>query len=157
MKRPGDSKDRLRLWIKLLRTTHTIESALRERLRASFETTLPRFDVMAALARADRGLTMTALSRQLLVSNGNVTGIVERLVADRLVFRTDEIGDKRSIRVCLTPKGRTEFAAIANEHENWVADLLGKLDASDVSSMLGLLAKLAPENAPSHAKQLETQ
>jgi DNA-binding MarR family transcriptional regulator len=153
MSRRGDSKDRLRVWIKLLRTTQTIEGVLREKLRTSFDTTLPRFDVLAALARTEAGLTMTALSRHLLVSNGNVTGIVERLVADHLVMRADEVGDKRATRVRLTPKGHTEFAAIAAIHEQWVANLLAQLDTNDVRILLGILSKLTPE----HAKEMETQ
>jgi DNA-binding MarR family transcriptional regulator len=146
-----DSKDKLRAWIKLLRTTHTIEGVLRENLRTTFDTTLPRFDVLAALARTATGLTMTALSRQLLVSNGNVTGIVERLVADKLVARADEAGDKRATRVRLTPKGRSEFATMAAVHERWVSQLLGPLATADVQMLLNILAKASPD----HAKETE--
>ena len=143
----SDPKDKLRAWIRMLRTTQTVEAALREKLRLEFDTTLPRFDVLAALARAETGLTMTALSRQLLVSNGNVTGIVERLVAGKLVVRADEAGDKRATRVRLTPKGRAEFATIAAAHEKWVATLFGRLEAVDVCTLLALLSKAAPENS----------
>ena len=80
-------KQRLRLWIRLLRTARAIEAELRERLRVEFATTLPQFDVLAALARKDTGMTMTELSRFLMVSNGNVTGIIDRLVSDKLVVR----------------------------------------------------------------------
>ena len=82
-----DSKERLRLWIRMLRASRTIEAELRERLRQEFDTTLPRFDVMAALYRAPEGMLMSSLSRFLLVSNGNVTGIVDRLVSEGLVTR----------------------------------------------------------------------
>ncbi|TIS81978.1 MAG: MarR family transcriptional regulator, partial [Mesorhizobium sp.] len=78
----GPGKDRLRLWIRLLRASRTIEAELRERLKKEFDTTLPRFDVMAALYRAPEGMLMSDLSRFLLVSNGNVTGIVDRLVSE---------------------------------------------------------------------------
>ncbi len=141
----SDPKDKLRAWIKMLRTTQVVEAALRERLRVEFHTTLPRFDVLSALARAEAGLTMTALSRQLLVSNGNVTGIVERLVADKLVVRGDEAGDKRATRVQITSRGRAEFAVIAAAHEGWVATLFGKLDATDTRKLLAILAKAAPD------------
>lgn len=143
----SDPKDKLRAWVRMLRTTRMIEAALREKLRLDFKTTLPRFDVLAALARADAGLTMSALSRQLLVSNGNVTGIVERLVTDRLVVRAHDAGDKRATRVRLTARGRTEFAAMASTHEEWVTALFGRLDASDVRTLLTVLAKAAPENS----------
>jgi DNA-binding MarR family transcriptional regulator len=139
-------KDKLRVWLKLLRTTRATEAALRESLRKEFGSTLPRFDVMAALARTDAGLTMTVLSRKLLVSNGNVTGIVERLVADRLVSRSHEAGDKRATRVRLTPKGRAEFAAMAVAHEQWVDQILDGLDATDVRMLLDVLAKALPDH-----------
>ncbi len=139
-------KDKLRLWLKLLRTTRATEAALRVSLRTEFASTLPRFDVMAALARTDTGLTMTALSRQLLVSNGNVTGIVERLVVERLVSRSNEAGDKRATRVQLTPKGHAEFTAMAAAHEQWVDHILDRLDAADVRMLLDVLAKALPDH-----------
>ena len=82
------SKDRLRLWIRLLRAAHTIEAELREKLKSEFGSTLPRFDVMSALHRQPDGMLMTDLSRYLLVSNGNVTGIIDRLVSDGFVQRS---------------------------------------------------------------------
>ena len=139
------SKDKLRLWRKLLRTTHQIEMELRERLRRHFDTTMPRFDVMAALARTEAGLTMTALSRQLLVSNGNVTGIIERLAADGLVARAAGKKDRRSTVVRLTAKGKTDFAAIAAAHEAWVAEILARFDGADARALIALLAKAAPK------------
>jgi DNA-binding MarR family transcriptional regulator len=151
----ADAKDKLRVWLRLLRTTRAVEGALRESLRTNFDTTLPRFDVMAALVRAEAGLTMTALSRQLLVSNGNVTGIVERLVVDRLVSRADEARDKRATRVRLTSKGRAEFATMAAAHEMWVAQLLDRLDAADVRALTSVLAKAAPEHLPDHLNEPE--
>ncbi|MGA8932368.1 MAG: MarR family transcriptional regulator, partial [Pseudolabrys sp.] len=99
------SKQRLRLWLRLLRSSRAIEAQLRERLRTRFSITLPQFDVMAALARSEEGMTMTELSRQLMVSNGNVTGIIDRLVAEKLVLRQAPASDRRSFIVRLTPKG----------------------------------------------------
>ena len=84
--RPG-SKQRLRLWIRLLRTARAIEAELRERLRKEFAVTLPQFDVMATLSRKKDGMSMTELSRMLMVSNGNVTGIIDRLATEGLVLR----------------------------------------------------------------------
>src|SRR5262245_58454282 len=81
------SKQKLRLWLGLLRASRTIEGELRARLREEFATTLPKFDVMAALARKGAGMTMTELSRWLMVSNGNVTGIFDRLEAEGMVVR----------------------------------------------------------------------
>ena len=91
----SDSKARLRLWIRLLRASRLIESVARERLKSQFNATLPRFDVMAALCRKPDGMLMSEISRFLMVSNGNVTGIVDRLVSDGLVARAQRNGDRR--------------------------------------------------------------
>jgi DNA-binding MarR family transcriptional regulator len=134
-----DDRARLRLWLRLLRTTRAIERELRERLAAAFDTTLPRFDVMAALDRAPEGMMMGELSRFLLVSNGNVTGIVERLVADGLVVRSHRDGDRRAAIVRLSDAGRTAFAAMAAAHARWIDELLGPIDpdaARDLSTTL---------------------
>ncbi|MGN6818445.1 MAG: MarR family winged helix-turn-helix transcriptional regulator [Sphingomonas sp.] len=119
-----DDRARLRLWLRLLRTTRAIEGELRERLATDFGSTLPRFDVLAALDRAPDGMMMGELSRFLLVSNGNVTGIVERLVGDGLVERTNRAGDRRTAIVRLTAAGRETFAAMAAAHAGWIDELL---------------------------------
>jgi DNA-binding MarR family transcriptional regulator len=138
-----DSKQRLRLWLRLLRTTRLIEAELRDRLRERFDTTLPRFDVMASLYRAEKGLKMSELSRVLLVSNGNVTGIVERLVTEGAVVRVPVAGDRRATLVRLTEKGRSEFAVMAREHAAWIDELLACLPEDEVSGMIGLLDRLS--------------
>ena len=133
------SKDKLRLWIRLLRASRTIESELRERLARKFDTTLPRFDVMAALYRTPEGMLMSDLSRFLLVSNGNVTGIVDRLVAEGLVQRGQRNGDRRTSIVRLTKPGKDAFKTMAAAHERWVGELLAdvtKRDARQLTSML---------------------
>ena len=119
-----DGKERLRLWVRLLRVARAVEAQLRERLQAEFDTTLPRFDVMAALFRAPDGMTMSEVSRFLLVSNGNVTGIVDRLVSDGLVARANRDGDRRVSLVRLTPAGRAAFRKMASAHQRWVDELL---------------------------------
>lgn len=141
--RAGDprpaSKQRLRLWLRLLRATRAIEGELRERLRVCFAITLPQFDVLAALARKPDGITMTELSRMLIVSNGNVTGIIERLVADRLVARQPAPGDRRSFLVRLTAKGQSHFAAVARAHQDWVDRLLSDFDAAEAEAIIAHL------------------
>ena len=104
---------KLRLWVRLLRAVRVVEVDLRRRLRAEFGETLPRFDVMAALARAKTGMTMTEVSRHLMVSNGNVTGIIDRLVTEGLVVRISDTQDRRATLVRLTPKGLRHFARMA--------------------------------------------
>lgn len=137
------SKQRLRLWLRLLRATRLIESELRERLRKEFAITLPQFDVMAALARKEDGMTMTELSRMLMVSNGNVTGIIDRLAAEKLVLRQAPANDRRSFIVRLTPKGAAQFAVVARAHEGWVDELLGSFDAAQTENLIDMLGGLS--------------
>ena len=134
------SKARLRLWLRLLRGTRRVEAALRDRLRAEFATTLPRFDVMAALAREPGGLRMSRLSEVLRVSNGNVTGIVDRLAQDGLVVRVQVPGDRRAAIVRLTRRGREAFDAQAAAHEAWVSDLLSDFDADEAERLSARIA-----------------
>jgi DNA-binding MarR family transcriptional regulator len=130
-RRDTDSKARLRLWVRLLRATRMIEAETRERLKAQFNLTMPRFDVMAALYRKPGGMLMSEISRFLLVSNGNVTGIVERLAADGLVVRAQRDGDRRTSFVRLTAKGRAAFAEMSAAHEAWIDQLLGGIAARE--------------------------
>ena len=138
-RRDGDSKARLRLWVRLLRATRLVESETRERFKSKFNVTLPRFDVMAALYRKPDGMLMSEISRFLLVSNGNVTGIVDRLVQDGFIVRSQRNGDRRTSFVRLTAKGHAAFVEMATAHERWINELLGGVkarDAEDLSAKL---------------------
>ena len=148
---PVGNKERLRLWIRLLRVARIVEGELRERLKTNFDTTLPRFDVMSALNRQPEGMLMSDLSRFLLVSNGNVTGIIERLVSDGSVLRVPVAGDKRAMLVRLTQRGRDEFARMAAAHELWINEIFGSLPL-DVTA--GLLATL---DTIEHAQGLHSE
>lgn len=130
------SKERLRLWLKLLKASSLVEGELRRRLRAECDWTLPRFDVMSALARAPDGLKMSEISKLLRVSNGNVTGIVDKLAAEGLALRVAVSGDRRANLVRLTPRGQEMFAGHAAAHEGWVNEILGALDAHDIEGMI---------------------
>ena len=137
------SKQRLRLWLRLLAVTRKIDAELRERMRTEFDSTLPRFDVMAALSRHDQGLRMSALSGVLRVSNGNVTGIVDRLAEDGLVMRVPVAGDRRATLVRLTAKGAEVFARQATEHEAWIDAMLAELSLEEARSYAARLRTLA--------------
>ncbi|MEL6125691.1 MAG: MarR family transcriptional regulator [Pseudomonadota bacterium] len=137
-----DSKARLRLWLKLLKVTGQTEAELRRRLRTDHDTTLPRFDVMSALARHPQGLKMSELSTYLRVSNGNVTGIVDRLTEDGLALRVAVEGDRRAHLARLTPAGHRAFAELAENHEIWIDGLLGDLSAEDATTVLSILARV---------------
>jgi len=131
----GQRKARLRLWIRLLRASRFIEGVTRERFKVQFNMTLPRFDVMAALYRKPEGMLMSEIARFLIVSNGNVTGIVDRLVAEGFVARSQRNGDRRTSFITLTRRGRATFAAMASAHEHWIDELLGGVPARDAEQL----------------------
>jgi DNA-binding MarR family transcriptional regulator len=138
---PAD-KQALRLWLRLLDCSSLIEKIVRARLAEGFDTTLPRFDVLAALERAPQGLQLGELSRWLKVSNGNVTGIVARLAAEGLIDRSVDANDGRVFRVSLTPAGRQAFLAMAAAHEGWINALFAGVSAADQGELLALLSRL---------------
>jgi DNA-binding MarR family transcriptional regulator len=133
------SKQKLRLWLRLLRVSRSIEAELRRRFAAEFATTLPKFDVMAALSRAENGMKMTELSRYLMVSNGNVTGIIDRLVAEENVERRPQAGDRRATFVRLTGNGVAQFAAMAAAHEAWIGEILSGYSSAETETLFALL------------------
>jgi DNA-binding MarR family transcriptional regulator len=139
--RPDDHHAELRLWLRLLTCTSLIESEVRRRLRQNFDVTLPRFDLMAQLDKTRSGMTLGELSSRMMVSNGNVTGLVERLVADGLVVRRPSPSDRRAQLVSLTPDGRRAFRTLARAHENWIAEIFADLKPDDISVLMELLAK----------------
>jgi len=136
------SKRRLKLWIRLLRVTRSTEASLRAFLRTGHATTLPRFDVLAALWRRRDGVNMSELSRMLLVSNGNATTVVDRLEADGLVRRTPSQTDRRTVFVALTPQGRIRFERLATEHEAEVARLFAGLSEADLDSLTDIFKRM---------------
>jgi DNA-binding MarR family transcriptional regulator len=138
---PPDEKAPLRLWLRLLTCANLVEGEVRRRLREGFATTLPRFDLLAALERAPDGLTLGEVSRRMMVSNGNVTGLAARLEAEGLVERSLDAGDRRASRLTLTPRGRREFARQSRAHEAWIAELFAGLDASERAALHALLCR----------------
>jgi DNA-binding MarR family transcriptional regulator len=138
----SEHPEALRLWLRLLATTQMIEKDIRSRLREQFDTTLPRFDLMAQLERMPDGLKMNELSRRMMVTGGNVTGITDQLVQEGLVDRVDVEGDRRAYRVRLTPRGRKVFQEMAAQHEEWVVDALGGLPVKDLATLYKLLGKV---------------
>jgi DNA-binding MarR family transcriptional regulator len=136
------SKRRLKMWIRLLGVTRSAESQLREFLRVAHDTTLPRFDVMAALYRRRDGVTMSELSRMLLVSNGNATTVVDRLEKDGLVRRTPSDTDRRTVFVALTPEGLATFEGLAADHERAVTRVFGHLSEADLDTLTDILKRM---------------
>jgi DNA-binding MarR family transcriptional regulator len=138
----SEHPEALRLWLRLLTCAQIVEKQVRGRLRERFDTTLPRFDLMAQLERAPDGLKMNELSRRMMVTGGNVTGITDQLVAEGLVERIDVEGDRRAYRVRLTPKGRKMFHEMARQHESWIVEAFAGLSDKDVSTLHRLLGKV---------------
>ena len=136
------SKQRLRVWLRLLDRNRDIQNQLRSALREEFDTTLPRFDVMATLNWQPEGLRMSALSARLKVSNGNVTGIIESLIREGLVTRTVAPEDKRAAMVRLTERGVAQFQLMAAAHEAWVNKMFDSFDSEQVDQFAGLLEQL---------------
>lgn len=132
----------LRMWIRLLSCAKIGEKRLRRNFEDHFDTTLPRFDVMAALDRVPEGLKMGALSRALLVSNGNVTSIVRQLQAQGLVTSVTDPQDARSAIVSLTEKGKAQFAIYAAAHHQWVAEAFRDFPGDRLDLLLELLTDL---------------
>jgi DNA-binding MarR family transcriptional regulator len=137
-----DHHDALRLWLRLLTCTLLIERTIRARLRERFAMTLPRFDLMAQLERAPQGLKMSELSRRLMVTGGNVTSLTDQLVDEGMVERRRVPGDRRAHAIRLTPAGRKAFLAMADEHEEWVIDLVSGLGHADRERLYQLLGRL---------------
>ena len=141
------SKRRLKAWIHLLGVTRRVESELREFLRLRHDTTLPRFDVMAALWRRRDGVTMSELSRMLLVSNGNATAVVDRLEKDGFVRRRPSETDRRTVFVALTDDGLRAFEGMAGEHEKEVDRLLGNLSEADLDALTTMFRRIGKGDA----------
>ena len=138
----ADDHHSLRLWLRLLSCSTDIETEIRKRLRARFGMTLARFDYLAQLHRHPQGLRMNALSRFLMVTGGNVTGLTDELARDGLVARESSRTDRRSWIVRLTPQGRRGFEAMAREHERWILELFHGLDARGVRQLHARLGEL---------------
>ena len=137
---PGDHREELRLWLRMLACSSVIETDIRRRLRRQFGVTLPRFDLMAQLERAPGGMTLSEISKRMMVSNGNLTALVERLVQSGRLARTPSPRDGRAQLISLTRLGRRAFKVMAAQHSVWIADLFAGLPRRDIADLSKLLA-----------------
>jgi DNA-binding MarR family transcriptional regulator len=138
----SEHPEELRLWLRLLTCTQLVEKEVRAALREQFNTTMPRFDLMAQLERAPDGLKMSDLSRRLMVTGGNVTGITDQLAAEGVVERLDVKGDRRAYRVRLTARGRKQFIEMALQHEGWIVEAFSSLTEKEIGTLHKLLGKV---------------
>ncbi|HTZ02251.1 MAG TPA: MarR family transcriptional regulator [Xanthobacteraceae bacterium] len=139
---PKGSKHQLRLWLRLLSCTNLITAEIRQRLRGEFEFTLPRFDLMAQLDREPNGLRLSELSKRMMVTNGNLTGLVERLIEEGYVRRVDDPSDGRASVIRLTKVGGEIFKKLATAHEAWLASLFDGLSAEAAERLMKDLGAL---------------
>ncbi len=122
-------KSELRLWLRLLSATNLVSAEIRRNLRVSFNVTLPQFDLLAQLEREPNGLRLGELSQRMMVTNGNVTGLVDKLVEHGFVVREPSAGDRRAIGVRMTKAGAALFAVMAKAHEGWMTSLFSDVPA----------------------------
>ena len=139
--RPDDHKTELRLWLRMLTCTTLIESEVRKRLRDNFDITLPRFDLLAQLERAPHGMTLGELSQRMMVSNGNLTGLVDRLREQGLIKRKPSPTDRRVQIVSLSAEGKRFFRAMARANADWVGEIFADLSKDDIETLMTLLGK----------------
>jgi len=137
-----DHHQALKIWLRMLACTTRVENVIRQRLRSEFGTTLPRFDLMAQLDREPEGLSMGELSARMMVTGGNVTGIVDQLEGEALVQRSEHPSDRRAYQVRLTAAGRRQFRRMAAVHEAWIVELFDGWSPAQKTQVHGLLATL---------------
>ena len=148
----SEHPEALRLWLRLLTCTQLIEKQVRTELRERFDTTLPRFDLMSQLERSPDGLKMNELSRRMMVTGGNITGITDQLVTEGLVERLEVAGDRRAFRVRLTVLGRKSFEDMARQHEGWIVDAFSGLSVREIDALHKLLGKVKQHHMAAPAK-----
>ena len=151
----SEHPEALRLWLRMLTCTQLVEKQVRSQLREQFGTTLPRFDLMAQLERNPEGLKMNELSRRMMVTGGNVTGVTDQLAAEGLVERMEVDGDRRAYLVRLTTHGRKVFDEMAGQHEGWIVAAFKSLSPRELEALHKLLGKVKQHNA-SQPNRMET-
>jgi len=139
---PDDHHDELRLWLRLFSVTRLIENDVRSKLQSQFDVTFPRFDILSQLYRVPDGLILGELSQRLMVSPGNITSVIKRLIEDGMIVRNQNPDDRRENIVQMTPEGRTKFAQMAESNEAWIRHLTKDLAPADIRSLQSLLQKL---------------
>ena len=132
----------LRVWLRLITCFNLLDGAVRQSLHQHHATTLPRFDVLAQLYRTSAPMSMGELSRRLMVTNANITGLISRLAREGLVDRKPSSQDRRRQMVELTAQGRRLFEAMAEDHRIWLSDMTAGLDRDEMSELFGLLGRL---------------
>lgn len=143
-RRPESSPRHLsvRTWLRLYACSNLIEQQIQQKLRAQYSTSLARFDFLAQLVRQPEGMKMNVLSKKLMVSGGNITGLTDQLVKEGLVIRQDDPNDRRSYLLICTLEGQREFAEMAKSHETWITEIMQDLGAPEIEQLYASLDHL---------------
>lgn len=143
----NDPRD-VKLWLRLLSCVNIIETELRQRMREQFASTLPRFDMLAQLDRFPDGIKMGELSRQMLVTGGNITGLADSLEKEGMAVRVYDPNDRRSCRVKITAAGKQQFDLMAQAHQRWLKELMSGLpdvEKNQLYTLLGVFKQQLPQ------------
>lgn len=135
---PEEAQHR-RAWLGLVRCFSSIERVLMRRLSDEFNSSLPRYDVLTALALAPEALTMGELASMLMVTKGNITGVVARLKKEGLVRKAASETDRRVQSVTMTKKGRELWGAMHAHYDRTVAEVLSGQSREDLRALTQVL------------------
>jgi DNA-binding MarR family transcriptional regulator len=138
----ASDRDELRAWFRLLLIHKTMSRKISARLRAEFELSTARFDTLAQLDAAGGEMTMGELSAQLMVTSGNVTGVIDGMTTDKLVARRRHETDRRSIVIAMTPAGRNLFAKARAALSKWMGEAMTDMSDAELAQLIKLFGKL---------------
>ncbi len=123
----------LRTWVQLVRIFHRLQRRLELALEAH-GLSLAQFDVLATIAAAE-GPSQQELAERLLVTKGNICGLVDRMQASGLVERRSDPDDRRTNRMYLTRSGKSLLSRAAPGQLAMVKKFLGALTAAELQRL----------------------
>ena len=130
-----------RAWLALLRCFSRIERELMQFIAQKYDSSLPRYDVLTALAMSDNGLTMGQLATVLEVSKGNITGVVMRLKSDGLVKKATSLEDRRVQSVTISRQGRRLWEEMHEDYDRIIDELLSGQSDQQLQSLIRTLER----------------
>ena len=140
--RQAADRNELRAWFRLLLIHKALSKKISTRFRTQFDISTARFDTLAQLHAAGGELTMGELSAQLMVTSGNVTGVIDGMAADKLVERRPHETDRRSIIISVTPDGRNLFAKVRSAMSKWMGEAMADMTDPEIEQLIKLSGKL---------------
>ena len=134
---PQAGGDALRTWLRLTQIYQLLQQKL-GRVLESAGLTLPQFDVLANLGMTE-GITQQELADKLLVTKGNVVGLLDRMESAGLLERRADPKDRRANRIFLTRTGREALHQTLPAHLAVIRRAMSRLSASDHQALFRLL------------------